>query len=251
TDIGRSGDGRRGGDFELWFWLISLPAVVVSPTSVDFGSQSVNTPSSPPITLTLTNNTKDALTISSILPSADFAVPTTTCPAAPTTLPAGQSCTISATFRPTQAGIRTGAITVAHSAAGSPLIIPLTGTGLAAGLLASATTLSFGASVGDDVKDSKVLTLTNSGSSPLIISSIQLGGRASADYSLAGPCQPAPRATTTLPPGQSCTLDVDFAPGAIGPRNAIITITHNATGSPLVITLKGTGRPPRGDGRPR
>jgi hypothetical protein len=244
TDIGPSGDGRRGGDFEMWFWLISLPAVVVSPTSVDFGTQAVNS-SSPVNTLTLTNNTKAALTISSIFASGDFAQ-TTTCPVAPTTLAAAQSCTISATFTPTQGGLRTGAITVAHSAAGSPLIIPLTGTGLAAGLLASATTLIFRAQVGADFGDTRTLTLTNSGSSPLIISGIpQVSGPASGDYEIGGPCLPAPGATTTtLQPGQSCTIDVTFTPGSTGPRNAIMTITHNATGSPLVITLKGTGTKP-------
>lgn len=226
-----SGESRRGGDFEMWFWLISLPAVVVAPASINFPNQPQGAASTP-IPLTLTNNTKTPLTISSITATGDFAQ-TTTCPASTATLAAGASCTINVTFTPTQAGLRTGAITVTHNAAGSPLTIPLAGVGLAPSLLASTTTLTFTAVVGDSVD--QTLTLTNSGSSQLIISSISLSGGASGDYSVSasGPI--------TLPPGGVFSLDVQFSPSLVGVRNSTILIAHNATGSPLVITLRGRG----------
>jgi hypothetical protein len=225
-----SGNGRRGGDFEMWFWLVSLPAVVVAPTSINFPNQPQGAASAP-IPLTLTNNTKGPLTISSIVAAGDFAQ-TTTCPASTATLAAGASCTINVTFTPTQPGLRTGSITVTHNAAGSPLTIPLAGVGLAPVLVASTTTLTFVAVVGDSVD--QTLTLTNAGSSPLVISSISLSGGASGDYSVSasGPI--------TLPPGGVFSLDVQFSPGAVGVRNSTILIAHNA-GSPLPITLRGRG----------
>ncbi|MBV8138810.1 MAG: choice-of-anchor D domain-containing protein [Deltaproteobacteria bacterium] len=233
-----SGDGRRGGDFEMWFWLISLPSVVVSPTAIDFGAQAVGTTSSPAASITLTNNTKSAVTISSIAPGGDFAA-TTTCPLSPGTLAAGASCTISATFTPTLAGPRPGNITVTHNASGSPLTIPLSGTGLAPTLQASATSLNFAAALGEETADT--LTLTNIGSSFLNISAITLSGAASRDFSTN-----APQTAIALAPGQSLTVIIGFAPTAIGVRSANLTISHNASGSPLVITLNG-----RGFGRPR
>jgi hypothetical protein len=48
-------------------------------------------------------------------------------------LAAGASCTISVTFRPTTAGTRTGAVTIASSAPGSPTTVSLSGTGVASG----------------------------------------------------------------------------------------------------------------------
>jgi hypothetical protein len=227
-----SGDGRRGGDFEMWFWLISLPAVVVAPTSATFGNQPQGVPSGA-IPLTLTNNSKTPLTIASIAATGDFAVTSTTCPNSPTTLAVGASCTINVTFTPTQAGLRTGAVTVTHNAAGSPLTIPLSGVGLAPSLLASATTLNFVAIVGGSVD--QTLTLTNSGSSPLVINSMLVSGAAAGDYQLSA------SGSVTLPPGGAFNVDVQFSPSVVGTRNAIVTIVHNAANSPLVITLNGRG----------
>jgi hypothetical protein len=52
-------------------------------------------------------------------------------------------------------------------------------------------------------------------------------------------------------PGQSCAISVQFRPTVAGTRVAQLNIVHNAAGSPLVITLTGTGflpiiRPPIG-----
>src|SRR5579862_504505 len=103
----------------------NAPVAILTPTSLDFGSQLVNTPSSPAKTITLKNNGNLALNITSITSSGDFAE-TNTCGAS---LPAGMSCTISVTFTPTATGARTGTITVTDNANGSPRTVPLTGTG--------------------------------------------------------------------------------------------------------------------------
>jgi hypothetical protein len=45
----------------------------------------------------------------------------------------------------------------------------------------------------------------------------------------------------TLSPGTSCTAYVSFEPLGIGARSAKITIAHNASGGPVVVSLSGTG----------
>jgi hypothetical protein len=103
----------------------NAPVAVLTPTSLDFGSQLVTTPSSPAKTITLKNNGNLVLNITSITSSGDFAE-TNTCGAS---LPAGMTCTISVTFTPTAMGARTGTITITDNANGSPRTVPLTGTG--------------------------------------------------------------------------------------------------------------------------
>jgi hypothetical protein len=100
------------------------PVVTLSPTSLTFGPQKVGT-TSPPQNVTLTNTGTGKLQITSILASGDFAQ-TNTCG---TQLLVGQDCTIVVTFAPSQAGTRTGAITLTDNAANSPQTVPLTGTG--------------------------------------------------------------------------------------------------------------------------
>ena len=58
--------------------------------------------------------------------TGDFTISATTCSA---TLAAKAKCTISVVFKPTAKGARTGTLTVADSASGSPQTASLTGTG--------------------------------------------------------------------------------------------------------------------------
>src|SRR5438270_9045958 len=82
------------------------------------------------MTVTLTNTGTAALTIDSFAASGDFAATSTgasACPASPATLAAGGNCTINVTFTPTASGARTGTLSVADNAGGSPQIITLSG----------------------------------------------------------------------------------------------------------------------------
>src|SRR5207244_12157039 len=97
----------------------------------NFCNQAVNTTGAPQ-TVTLTTSGSAALTISSIsitgTNSGDFAQ-TNNCPLSPSTLAASTSCTINVTFTPTATGARSGTLSVADNAAGSPQTASLSGTG--------------------------------------------------------------------------------------------------------------------------
>ncbi|GAA4049687.1 hypothetical protein GCM10022409_40420 [Hymenobacter glaciei] len=99
-------------------------------TAYDFGNQTVNTTSSA-VSFTLTNNGPDALTISAITTTGDYAVSG----AAPTTVPAGGTATVNVTFTPTATGTRAGTLVISSNATnGGTYTVNLTGNGQAAAL---------------------------------------------------------------------------------------------------------------------
>jgi hypothetical protein len=100
------------------------PQVSLSPTSLSFGSQTMGTTSAGQA-LTLSNTGTAALTVTAITASGNFAQ-TNNCGS---TVVAGGSCTIAVTFTPTAAGARSGSLSVADNASGSPHTASLSGTG--------------------------------------------------------------------------------------------------------------------------
>jgi hypothetical protein len=105
----------------------AAPAVSLTPPSLTFGNQQVAT-TSVAQALTLQNTGTGVLNIASIVASGDFAQ-TNTCGAP---LAASASCIISVTFTPTTTGVRSGSVTVASNAPGSPHVSSLSGTGVSA-----------------------------------------------------------------------------------------------------------------------
>jgi hypothetical protein len=98
------------------------PAVTLSPGSLTFPEQSINSSSSP-LSVTLTNSGNQTLSIASIVASGPFSQ-TNTCGSS---LGAGLSCTINVVFQPTSEGPFTGSITITDNAPGSPQVIGLSG----------------------------------------------------------------------------------------------------------------------------
>lgn len=219
------------------------PAVTLAPATVAFPDQPVGTLSDPQ-TVTLSNTGTTALTVRgiSLTGDADFAQ-TSTCPLAPSTLAAGASCTISVTFRPTVTGSRSATLAVSDDAAGSPHQATLAGSGtpaLAPAVTLAPTTLTFpGQDVGTTSAPATV-TVSNTGTAPLSIASIQLTGAQAAEFALSNGC-PA-----SLPPGATCDLTVTFTPITAGTRTASLTVTDNAAGSPHSTAVSGTGALPPG-----
>jgi hypothetical protein len=232
-----SGGSRRSADFDMWFWLVSQPAVTLSATNVVFiNPQVVGTPSNP-ISVTLTNNSTHPLTFpgSGInvtgSNAADFKV-TNTCGI---TVAPGASCAISVTFTPTAAGPRTAQINVQESADAAPLVIILSGTAIQPQVSASATTVSFSPQIVGSTSAPQIVTLTNPGTSQLTISGVSTD---SVEYPLQSTC------AGSLQPGQQCTITIQFAPAAAGSRPATLQIHTNASnvsGGLLSISLTGTG----------
>src|SRR5207247_1743426 len=125
---------------------ISGSNATLSPTSLTFPAQAIGTTSAAK-TVTLNNTGTTSLTISSIAITGTNAgnfAQTHTCGSS---LAAGASCTMSVTFKPTTSGLRSAALSVSDSAAGSPQIASLSGTGVVSGPNAtlSPTSVTFAA----------------------------------------------------------------------------------------------------------
>ena len=218
------------------------PVASLSPSSVSFGSQNVGTTSAAQ-TVTLTNTGTAPLAITGIAVNganaADFAQ-TNTCPASPNTLAANASCAISVTFSPSATGARSASIGVTDNASDSPQSLPLSGTGVVAAptVTLSPTSLSFGNQNVGTTSAAQTITLTNTGTAALTISSVGLTGTNAADFGETTTC---PLSPSTLGAGANCAIRVTFSPSASGARSASVSISDNAAGSPQSVALSGTG----------
>jgi hypothetical protein len=118
-----------------------------------------------------------------------------------------------------------------------------TGTGIltigAAAISISPTSENFG-NVNVGTSSTQIFTISNTGTVALTVSSTSLSGGDSAMFSMTpGTC---PSLTPTINAGQSCTINVTFAPTSTGTESATLVITSNAYNSPtLNVGLSGTG----------
>ncbi len=202
-----------------------------SLTPLAFGS--VQTGNSKNLSETLTNTGGSSVTISAAnLTGAAFSISGLTLSL---TLAPSHSVTFTATFKPASAGAASGSLSVVSNASNSPLKIALSGTGTAAGTLAvSPTSLGFGnVTVGSNSALNGKLTA--SGAS-VTVSSAGMTGTNSSEFALSGITLPV-----TISAGQSATFTVTFTPGASGAASASLSFASNASNSPAVQSLTGTG----------
>ena len=103
--------------------------------------------------------------------------------------------------------------------------------------LADPPVLHFAATeVGHTSSDSpQKVMLTNTGNTALSITSVTEAGADASSFVFANNCG------TSLAANASCAIHGHFAPSATGPLTAAITIKDNASNSPQIIKLSGTG----------
>lgn len=223
----------------------ATPTIVFAPVSLTFTSENVGSPTaSQP--LTITNTGSAALSISSIgitgTNPGDFSQ-TNNCPIQPATLAINANCVISITFQPTATGPRSAAVSVADNAASSPQTVALSGTGTAAGVSLTPSSLTFaGQNPGTPASAPQTVTLQNTGNGPLTISGISITGANVADFAETDNCPKGPSAT--LGSGSACSIAITFAPKATGQRSATLSVSDDAVPSPQVVSLSGLGTAP-------
>jgi hypothetical protein len=159
-------------------------------------------------------------------------------PWAPLVLTPGQHYTFTVTFAPPSTGNDSGNVSIVSNASNSNLSIPLSGTGTPApqGQLAvSPTTMAFGkVIVGTNAQ--LIGALTASGAS-VTVTSDTLNGSA---FALSG----LPSYPIVIPAGQYVQFTVTFTPPGIGVASGSVSFFSNASNSPAVESLTGTGTPP-------
>jgi hypothetical protein len=199
--------------------------VTATPGALNFGSVATGSTSAAQ-TVTVSNPTNSAASVSSIATSGDYSQ-TNTCGSS---IAANGSCTVSVKFAPTAAGSRNGSLTV--NAGGTTNTVSLSGTGTAPGpvLNTDPASLSFAGTVVGSSATAQTVTVTNSGTASASISAVAATG----DFSQTNNC-------STLAVGASCTVTVGFKPTTGGARAGTLTVTSNANNSPTTVSLTGTG----------
>ncbi len=209
-------------------------AVTFSPPAVTFGPQTPGTTSQPQV-LTMTNNGQAPISISSLALTENtqlFSIANDGCTGVLLTM--GGSCAVSFVFSPfsNSIGQFPATLNVVDSASDSPQSVQITGIG--AGPVASFSNygLLFTNDTVGATGPSQLVTLTNTGTSPLIVSAIT---NTLSDFPSTNNC------TSPIPATGSCTIQVNFTPAAGGGREGSLLVTDNAPGSPQLIGAMGTG----------
>jgi Abnormal spindle-like microcephaly-assoc'd, ASPM-SPD-2-Hydin/Repeat of unknown function (DUF5648) len=207
------------------------PAAQLSVSALTFAATSVGLTSAAQ-QITVTNNGTLPLVVGAVSAnSPDFSANT-----ACSTVAVGANCTITVTFAPTASGARSATLQIVHNGAGGQSTVALSGVGVAAPVASvSAQSIDFGSVTLPFFSLPRTVTVSNTGNSPLQLLAISVTG--SSFSREGGDCA----ANSTLAPLSSCTVALRFTPLADGPASGSLTIAHNASAQPIVVSLVGFG----------
>jgi hypothetical protein len=153
---------------------------------------------------------------------------------APTCTTAASSATAAGNYSITCSGGVAASYTLQY-VAGTLTISPAT----PAITIAPGTVLLFGNQAAGTEGAAQVVTVTNSGTTPVALSSVTLAGTNAASFKMSNL-----NCYRSLAPSASCTVSLRFYPPAAGAASATLNIADNAVGSPQTVTLTGTGMAP-------
>ena len=200
--------------------------IKVNPALLNFsGLRVVGTPG-PVLTTKLTNTGATTVTNITVGADGDFGVSSTNCGS----LTPGASCTIAASFSPSNSGTRTGSLSISDSDPGSPQSVSLSGNATYVALAPGK--LNFGSQPLLSTSPSHLITVTNTGPAPLNILTI----KASGDFAQNNTCG------TYVGGGRSCLISVNFTPSNAGVRNGFITFSDTDGSNIQTVTMIGTGQ---------
>jgi archaellum component FlaF (FlaF/FlaG flagellin family) len=189
---------------------LALPGISTLPTTLNFGSQAVNSTSTPQ-RVVLTNNGGSSLTGLTFSVTGDYAIADSNC-ASGQALNAQSNCYMDVTFTPQQAGQRNGTLTVSAANLPASLGAALTGTG-------------------EDFQ------LVVSGSSSAVIVSGQTATFTAQVIPVSGSTGTLTMGCTGIPQNASCTVNPSTMPVASGVTGyATVTVTTGVTATSSAIT---------------
>jgi hypothetical protein len=209
--------------------------VTLTPSTLNFGTVNQGS-SSPPMIVTLTNNSGSTLTVTAILFSganaSDF-TQTNTCVGIP--VANGGACTITVVFTPSTTSSEVATLGVTSTpATTSTVALSGVGTEGVTTVTFAPASLTFLATPLNSASSPMNVTLTNTGTAALSVSGVTFTGTNASDYTQSNTC-------TNIAPEGACTIAVVFTPHQSGTSMASMSIADNATNSPQAVTLAGTG----------
>lgn len=219
------------------------PAANVSPSALTFGPQAIGTTSGSQ-TVTVTNTGGADLVVVAVTTgganASEFTVAADGCTG--TTVAPGSSCTFDVAFAPTSVGPAPASVAIADDAADSPQSVDLSGDGVAPGppvVQVQPPNGDFGNQT-TGTSAFAAFSIVNTGDSPLSVSGLTVTGATASEFAVVfDGCT-----GLSVEVGSSCQFDIAFAPGAVGPATATVTISDNAADTPQTVALSGVGVAP-------
>ena len=215
------------------------PGFSANPSAVTFPNTQVSTTSANK-TVTVTNTGGATLHVSSVTLATgnftDFAIVTNGCTGP---ILAGANCAVTVNFTPLGTGARSTNLHFVDDAASSPQDVSLSGTGIPAPAPAisfNPPAVTFNPQGVGTTSAATNITVTNTGTAPLNISTITTQTGNAGDFAVSSNTCTAPVA-----PGANCVVGVVFSPTAVGSRTTQLRFVDDAPGSPQVVNLTGTG----------
>ncbi|OJT22113.1 hypothetical protein BO221_25620 [Archangium sp. Cb G35] len=204
------------------------PTLTLSPISLDFEQQRVNTTSAPQ-TVRVSNTGTGTLRVTSLSVTGPFLLSS---PAFD--VPSGRYVELSVRFSPSELGAATGTLTLTTNDPGANSSVTLSGTGVRPKLELRPDSLAFGPQrVGFPSTSQRVL-VHNSGTGPVHVGGISI--------TAGKPFTVSPSGSFNLLAGESKPLDVTFSPTTKTPETATLSLTTDeATPSANSVALSGTG----------
>ncbi|GAB5521389.1 MAG: hypothetical protein RhofKO_36400 [Rhodothermales bacterium] len=227
------------------------PDISVTPNSLRFPDTAVSESSAPQV-VTITNTGTGRLDVSSITlnqssgTSPGFQFDLSDCA---TPLAAEESCDLGVTFAPLSEGYNGGNFVVGTTTpfAAWKRTVYMGGTATPSTdvpMLSAPASLTFPDTPKLQTSPAQLLTLRNTGTQPLTVTSFELAwGNPSAFVVESETCTAAP-----LPPNATCTANLTFTPQYVGTNTASLRVVSNAANNPVQVALSSVGEdgPPLG-----
>jgi hypothetical protein len=208
------------------------PSPTIEEGSLNFGSEAVGSQTQA-IGLALYDPGSYIITVNTASTTGDFQVPSNVqCVMGGSE----EECGISVWFTPTEAGTRTGTLQINSS--GGTQYVSLVGTGTAgtAAVTLNPASLTFTEQTLKTISAYQIVNIENTGTGTLYLTGMSLTGANASDFVLINEdCQ------SSVAPGASCFVGIEFQPSLRGPRSASLSIADNAANSPQMVPLSGTG----------
>ncbi len=214
-------------------FLVTTPVVLplqLNPGSLTFANQVVFTASAAQ-TVTVTNPGNVAASVTNIKTTGSYPNSFPQTNNCGTSIAAGGTCTISVTFDPQGVGVRTAAVTLTTSAGTQS--IPLSGSGVTALLGLNPASVTFPNQVVFTTSPATVVTVTNSSTVAVSVTSIKTTGSYPNSFPQTNTCG------TSIKAAGGCTISVTFDPQGVGARTAAVTLTTSS--GTQSIPLSGSG----------
>jgi hypothetical protein len=227
SDINGDGIGDILVAAENGSLFLSAPIATVSPSLLSFGSVAPATKSDS-MAITVTNSGNGPLHISGATTAAPFSIEGVVCQSALSRL---ANCTIPVVFDSPMLGNQSGELLIHEDAINSKPMVLLTGTAANPTLTVTPSSLNFSSEAINVTSAAQTVTLTNTSSVVVAITSVTASG----SFTATSQCG------ATLSPSSNCLISVLFTPTATGQLIGSLSISDDALGSPQSIALTGTG----------